>query len=53
MVRNSPIHVRQNADHGSIKTKRGQRTRLRYVVGHHSISQQNKGSLLYLSVDPR
>ena len=39
MVRNSPIQVRQNADHGSIKTKRCQRARLRYVAGHYSTSQ--------------
>ena len=48
MVRNFPIQVRKNADCGSInQTKRGQRTWLRYVVGHHSTSQQNKtGPLL-------
>ena len=37
MVRNSLIQVRQNTDRGSInKTKRGQRTQLRYVAGHYS-----------------
>ena len=48
MVRNSPMHVRQNANHSGIKTKHCQRARLRYVVGHYSISQQNKGGPLLI-----
>ena len=44
MVRNSPTQVRQNADGGSIKSKRGHGARLRYVAGHYSTSQHNKAA---------
>ena len=46
MFRNSPTQVRQNTDCGGIKTKHCQCAWLRYVVGHHRTSQQNKGGPL-------